>query len=395
MQKIITGIFLVLIILHITRATELPTIAVMELQGNNVEKSNLAGLSNRLRSELFKTETFTVVERQRMNEILVEQGFQQTGCTSSECAVEAGQLLNVRYIIVGSIDKVGNIFSANVRMINVTTGKIERDVTDDCKGCSIDDVMLSTIHKVARGLAGLAPDTTAATEQRERENVITPLAGTLTIKTKPENVSVFINNKEYGKGKTTLKDIPPGKYNILGKLEGYKDKQLSVDIRAGQTETITLSLSKPRKFKFSISGGVGASFIKISSFTSNFNVGISLKKILMELNFFTGIVPSEHTINDTTYLKADHRGGGATVYYQLINLNDILLISPGVSLGFWKFLYENEYIPDSEDESFWQIGGPKVRFQLGYKTIFFYTDYFLLIGNSIDNQINGGILASF
>ncbi len=395
MQKIITGIFFVLTILHFVHATELPTIAVMELQGNNVEKSNLAGLSNRLRSELFKTNKFTVAERQRMNEILVEQGFQQTGCTSSECAVEAGQLLNVQYIIVGSIDKVGNIFSANVRMINVATGKIERDVTDDCKGCSIDNVMLTTIRKVARNLAGLGPGTTDAIEPMEREGAITPLAGTVIIKTKPENVTVFINNKEYGKGETTLKDIPPGKYIILGKLEGLEDKQVSVDIRAGQTETINLNLSKRRNFKFSISGGIGVSFIKTLSLATNFNLGISWKKILLELNLFSVIAPPEHTASDTTYLKCDHFGAGATLYYQLVNLNNILLISPGITLGFWKFLYDNEYIPDSEDERLWQIGGPKVRVQLGYKFVFLFTDYQLLIGNSIDNQINGGILLAF
>ena len=50
-----------------------------------------------------------------MNDILKEQGFQQTGCTDASCAVQAGQLLNVKYMIIGSVDRVGNIYSITLK----------------------------------------------------------------------------------------------------------------------------------------------------------------------------------------------------------------------------------------------------------------------------------------
>jgi hypothetical protein len=57
-----------------------------------------------------------------MEEVLQEQGFQQTGCTSEECAVEVGQLLGVQNMIGGSIGRVGETFTIDVRMISVQSG---------------------------------------------------------------------------------------------------------------------------------------------------------------------------------------------------------------------------------------------------------------------------------
>ena len=44
-----------------------------------------------------------------MGAILEEQGLQQSGCVSSECAVEVGNALGAKFIVTGSISKVGNI----------------------------------------------------------------------------------------------------------------------------------------------------------------------------------------------------------------------------------------------------------------------------------------------
>ena len=43
-----------------------------------------------------------------MEDILKEQGFQQTGCTSDECVVEVGKIIGVQQMVGGSISKVGN-----------------------------------------------------------------------------------------------------------------------------------------------------------------------------------------------------------------------------------------------------------------------------------------------
>ena len=81
-----TAFFTLFLFLACLRAEEEKlNIAVMNLSGNGVSATDLGGLSNRLRSELFKTGKYSVIERGQMDQILKEQQFQMTGCTSQEC----------------------------------------------------------------------------------------------------------------------------------------------------------------------------------------------------------------------------------------------------------------------------------------------------------------------
>ena len=58
-----------------------------------------------------------------MDTILKEQTLQQTGYTSTECAIEVGRLLNVKIMILGSLDKLGEQYIINIRFIEVEKGK--------------------------------------------------------------------------------------------------------------------------------------------------------------------------------------------------------------------------------------------------------------------------------
>ena len=69
------------------------TIAVLELNPAGVSSVEAQIFSDRLRTDLFNTGNFIVLEREKVNEILSEQGFQTSGCTTNECAVEIGKLI--------------------------------------------------------------------------------------------------------------------------------------------------------------------------------------------------------------------------------------------------------------------------------------------------------------
>lgn len=128
-------------------------VAVLTLDAVGISKQDAIVLTNRLRSELVNTNKFNVLEREKMNEILNEQGFQQSGCSTSECLVEVGRLLNVQTMIGGNIGKIGEVYSIDLRMIDVETGKILSAFTEDARG-SIEDVLLYSIKNVVRKIAG-------------------------------------------------------------------------------------------------------------------------------------------------------------------------------------------------------------------------------------------------
>jgi len=123
-MRINQRIILLIINLALSICTAQTTIAVLDFQANGISKSEATLLTDRFRVELVSTWQYTVIERGQMEEILKEQGFQQSGCTTTECAVEVGNLLGAEQIIGGTIGKIGNVLTVSVRMIDVASGEI-------------------------------------------------------------------------------------------------------------------------------------------------------------------------------------------------------------------------------------------------------------------------------
>ncbi|MDP7529693.1 MAG: CsgG/HfaB family protein [Candidatus Marinimicrobia bacterium] len=102
------------------------TVAVLVFEGRGISLSESTTLSDRFRTALADIGYVRIVEQKMVTDVLVEQGFQQTGCTSDECAVEVGALLGVQYMIAGSIGKVGETFTIDSRMVSMETGAVVR-----------------------------------------------------------------------------------------------------------------------------------------------------------------------------------------------------------------------------------------------------------------------------
>jgi len=147
------SIFFLIILFSFSQAQNSKmNIAVIDLDPTGISNNEAQFLSDRLRTELFETGKFQVVEREKMNSILQEQGFQQSGCTSVECAIEIGQLLNVTVMVAGNIGKIEEIYSLSIRMIDVETGAIIRTATRDYEG-KLSEVLTDVIPEISEELA--------------------------------------------------------------------------------------------------------------------------------------------------------------------------------------------------------------------------------------------------
>jgi len=98
--------------------------AVADLTAQNVSAGDAAVITDLLRSELVKTKAFNILDRRNMEKVLAEHAFQQTGCTSDECAVKLGRLLNMQRMVVGSFGKLLSSYLITVQVVNVETGTI-------------------------------------------------------------------------------------------------------------------------------------------------------------------------------------------------------------------------------------------------------------------------------
>ena len=131
------------------------TVAILDFEGRGISQMEAQTLTDRLMSEMVNTNAVIKVERNLMEEIMQEQGFQQSGCTTSECAAEVGALLGVQNMVSGSFGKLGNSYTIDAKLFSVSTGGTIRSVSKTYKG-EVDG-LLTIIEIVAWELVGLTP----------------------------------------------------------------------------------------------------------------------------------------------------------------------------------------------------------------------------------------------
>ena len=115
-----------------------------------VSADEAALLADRFSVELGRTEVYRLISRSKMKEVLELQEY-SVACTSVECAVEAGQLLGVEYMIYGSIGRIGSLFTINVYITSVEKGSVIAGATADHYG-EIEGLLTSGMPRAVNNL---------------------------------------------------------------------------------------------------------------------------------------------------------------------------------------------------------------------------------------------------
>lgn len=106
--------------------------------GDSRELGN--GAAEILRTTLLETGRYVLVERNMLNQVLKEQKLGASGTVDQTTAVGIGKILGAQVVTVGSVVKLGNTFTLNVRFVDVHTGevlsgkKLTAKSTDDIPG---------------------------------------------------------------------------------------------------------------------------------------------------------------------------------------------------------------------------------------------------------------------
>lgn len=331
----------ILVIIQFISAQQLPSIAVLDLDAKGVAKDEASVLTDKLRGELFQTDRFQVIERSVMHEVLKEQGFQQAGCTSNECAVEAGQLIGVQYMVAGSIGRIEKTYLISIRLIDVATGKIEKNVQKEQTG-TLTDVLKDGIPYVVKEL-------------------VKPFSGS----------DAKVSESPVESKKPVSKD---GKKGFFSK--GKMVVSLSYSRSIG-TSTFEDNVAVPSEYD------------KIKFKTNGFNVGAGYR-------FGYHYLGMAFTYHGTVSLKLDNNihtlerylwGINAEYYFERLKFRDIFIIAPGIALGYWNLkdhgIYDESETDKVSDFSFNVFGGPQAKIELGLQRIHLFVTYtFLIVGDT-------------
>lgn len=334
--------------------TEAPTYAVLPLKASGgVTDGEAAVIGDRLRVELFREARVKLMEREQMESILTEQGFQRSGtCADEACLVEMGQLLGVRYMVTGSLGKLGSLLLMNFRVIDVQQGTIVAVVGKEIKG-GLEGVV-DELPSIALELTG------AKARQPQRE--------------------------------PTKRDEP------------RKERKRAKPDRGDAAE----AEDEGRKVRFTLGTDMVLGFGSHGDGGPRLRLGMRLKRHYIGLTYSWAagsmwadddLVPYDEYA-DYEYVSMF---GGGFVYGYEINIRDILLITPEATAGLW--IEEADVQWDYYTGSYWStdynedinvfLFGLGARAQVGYKYVFLNTQVMLLVGSGLKLLLCPGISVYF
>lgn len=121
--NILITMFLLLISgsLYASRS-ERTKIAVMDFETINVEQSVGKAVAESMRTSLFKTGKYSVIERSQLEKIIEEQKLQASGLADDEHLISAFRVSGVQVLVLGSVSKIGKTYTINSRFIDVEKG---------------------------------------------------------------------------------------------------------------------------------------------------------------------------------------------------------------------------------------------------------------------------------
>ncbi|MGB1037745.1 MAG: hypothetical protein ACPGYY_03790 [Bacteroidia bacterium] len=104
-----------------------PKLAVISFDalGAKLETDQLTEL---LRIEISKHEKYEMIDRYEIREALGGADIDYKSCFSKSCLKQAGEVLNVDYAISGSADLLGEALFVRIRMIDLKTGVLEKEI---------------------------------------------------------------------------------------------------------------------------------------------------------------------------------------------------------------------------------------------------------------------------
>jgi len=160
-----------------------------------------------------------------------------TGCTSAECAVEAGQILGVEEMITGSIGKIGQLYTIDIILIDVGTSQIIKSITRDYRG-EVEGLvgLMRSISDELGGITRAIPNST-------------PQTGGISIKSQPKGAEIFIDNRRAGKSPLKLEELSLGEHKIKLQANGYASYEDKFQIEKGKTKSYSAKLKKIFRIK--------------------------------------------------------------------------------------------------------------------------------------------------
>lgn len=112
-----------------------PKLVLMELRAAGAPKGEVTALGDSLCTEAGSLGRFELLCPPELQAILQHQSMARLmGCTGGDCVKELAGLVSADWLLMGSVGKVGEVFTLNLQLMNASTSKVVARATRKADG---------------------------------------------------------------------------------------------------------------------------------------------------------------------------------------------------------------------------------------------------------------------
>jgi raffinose/stachyose/melibiose transport system substrate-binding protein len=164
MKKSLRFPVLACIVLSAAQLPALPKVAVLDLSlQKGIDAAVIVPVTESIMEEVVGARAYVVLDRAYIEQVLKEKEFQLSGLVSDSQVAQAGQYLGADYVVAGKIQMVGETYFVVAKMIEVKTGVIVAQSSEQGEGKAA--VLITMAHTVGKKLVGGSPISALAPAQ--------------------------------------------------------------------------------------------------------------------------------------------------------------------------------------------------------------------------------------
>ena len=210
-------------------------IAIVKLPFAGIASEVEASLHELLRSTLNRLGYAVLPAQVVQNRLSGEQRL--FGCTTASCYGRLAQVLGVRRVVEGEVQKLGLEFSLQLWLRDLYTGKLVAPPAKEvCPVCSSDEIR-QTVRRAAELVVQLAPPKGPQETQRPAES------GMLSLETDPPGARIVIDRVERSERTPATLLLGPGIHDLMIEGAGYEVQRHKVEVSSGKQVSLSFVLS--------------------------------------------------------------------------------------------------------------------------------------------------------
>jgi hypothetical protein len=169
---LLAGLFVVVTTAVFAQDNILPRLAVVQFTVNTARQKaqeDAIAIRNLVQSNMVATGKYDVITRDEIDKLIQNQQIQISSISSSE-NVRKLQLLNISYIVTGTVDSMDNDYSVTISILDVSSGRFSRSTSQFMNNTSAD-IYNKTVILVRNFQQGLSNEgeTVVQTGQGQRQ----------------------------------------------------------------------------------------------------------------------------------------------------------------------------------------------------------------------------------